>query len=103
MATTMEKLEYRKEYVFGVEELNKPSSEELWKRLYANTIETSTNGDIRLIGAWMAYHEGVERALLHTVWPSRGHSYALVDTAGNKRIVRVIRCHDHRNGIEVRA
>lgn len=99
MATPEEKLNYHKQLVFGIEECSKPSTEELCKRLYDGVLPTSTNGDIRLIGAWIANREGVPRALEYTVWPSRGHSYALVDAGGNKRMVKVVNCRDHRNGI----
>jgi hypothetical protein len=100
MATIYEKLEYRKQFVIGIEELAKPSTEPLWKRIYRGIIETSINADIRLIGAWVAYHEGVDRALCHAIWPSRGNYYALVDTEGRKRIVTVVDTHDHRMGVK---
>jgi hypothetical protein len=101
MPTLSEKLDYRKEFVLGVEEYQKPSEEELWKRLYDGALPTSSNGDIHLIGAWVAYHEGVNKALTYAVWPSRGHSYALTDTAGNRRYVVVTNPRDHRDGVKV--
>jgi hypothetical protein len=101
MPTIEEKLAYRKEFLIGADEYDKSSSDDLWKRLYQGVIETSTVADLRLIGAWVTHHEGMDRAVCYAAWPSVGHAYALVDTEGFKRIVKVVNARDHRNGVAV--
>jgi hypothetical protein len=83
----------------GADACKTPSPESLEKRIYRDTCHTSTCGDIRLIGAWLQYHEGGERVRQYSIWPTRGNKYVL--ERGARRVVTVDNSADHRNGVRV--
>jgi hypothetical protein len=61
-------------------------------------LATSSHADIKLIGAWMAYWWGRDKAERYTVSPSRGHSYKI----GSPQVlyVTVSNPKDHREGVK---
>ena len=60
-------------------------------------LATSSHADIKLIGAWMCYWFGRDRAEKYAIAPSRGQTYRI--DSPEKLIVRVINPKDHREGV----
>ena len=84
--------EYQKSKMEGINWLYGPPSD-----ILRGCLATSTHADIKLIGAWMAYWWGRERAERYNVRPSRGSTY-IIDCP-EKIKVRVVNPVDHRGGV----
>jgi hypothetical protein len=61
-------------------------------------IATSSHADIKLIGAWMAYWWGKDKAEKYDVAPSRGHSYKI--DSPQVLYVTITNPKDHREGVK---
>ena len=83
--------EYQESKMEGINWLYGPPSD-----ILRGCLATSTHADIKLIGAWMAYWWGRERAERYNVRPSRGRTY-IIDCP-EKIKVRVVNPVDHRGG-----
>ena len=89
--------EYQKSKMEGINWLYGPPSDILRGLYQGGCLATSTHADIKLIGAWMAYWWGRERAERYNVRPSRGRTY-IIDCP-EKIKVRVVNPVDHRGGV----
>jgi hypothetical protein len=90
--------EFDKFKMEGIAWLNWDSKTRPQPSILDGCLATSSHADIKLIGAWMAYWWGRDKAERYTVAPSRGHSYKI----GSPQVlyVTVSDSRDHREGVK---